>query len=103
MLSRVKEIKDAVQQIVDKGVTSVEEIHKSIARIPFQHLEAAAGEQVKPYTEPVTKVQDTIVGSVYEVIRKVNRQVGELADEVLHKLGEGRGQTPDGQEAKPSA
>ena len=103
MLSRVKEIKDAVQELVDKGVTSVEEIHRSIARMPLQHIEEAAGEKVKPYTEPVSKIQDTIVGSVYEVIRKVNRQVGELADEVLHKLGEVSCKSADGEDAKPSA
>jgi hypothetical protein len=103
MLSKVKEIKDAVQEIVDKGVTSVEEIHKSIVRIPFEHIEALAGEKAKPYVEPVKNIHDTMVGTVYEIIRKVNRQVGEIADEVLRNLGEDSGKAKEVQEAKLSA
>ncbi|MEW6440874.1 MAG: hypothetical protein AB1640_08035 [bacterium] len=93
MLSDIKRLKDAVQEIVDKGVTSVEQIHKSIAEIPFKHLEQTAPPRVKPYVEPVKNAQDAIVGAVYDVIRKVNRQVGALADEVLQKVGKaGEGQ-----------
>jgi len=71
---QIKKIKDTVQELVDKGATSVEQIHKSIAEIPFKHAEAIAPEKVKPYVEPVKEFQDTTVGVVYDVIRKINLQ-----------------------------
>jgi len=103
MISKIKEIKDAVQEILDKGVNSVEEIHKSIVRIPFDLIESVAGEKANPYVEPVKNIHDTIVGTVYEVIRKVNLQVGEIADTVLRNLGEYSARTKQVQEAKLSA
>ena len=103
MLSEIKKVKDAVQEIVDKGVTSVEQIHKSIAQIPFTQIKEAAPDQVKPYVEPVKSIHDTTIGAVYDVIRQINRQVGEIADEVLHKVGEVSGKTEARQEENPSA
>jgi len=103
MLSKIKQVKDAVQEIVDKGATSVEEIHKSIARIPFKHIEETAGDQVKSYVEPVENFQTKTISAVYDLIRKVNREVGGLADAVLGKLGEPGTKTEATPEATPSA
>jgi len=103
MLSRAQEIKDKVQGLVDKTVTSVEEIHRTIAELPIKPIMETAGEQAKPYVESAKKIQDTVIGAVYGTIRKVNGQVGEIADQVLHTLGAKSCKVKEGQETKPSA
>jgi len=103
MLTQIKKVKDNVQQMVDKGVASVEEIHKSIAEIPFAQIEKAAPERFKQYVEPVKNIQDTAIGTVYSVIRKINRQIGEMADEVLTKVGEISGKGVKDTQKTPSA
>ena len=84
-LKDLKKIKDMVQEFVDQGATTVEQIHKSIAEMPLKTLEQVVPEEKKPLVEPVKNIHDATVGSVYELIRNINRQVGEVADDILSK------------------
>jgi hypothetical protein len=38
-LQRLELLKDLIQEAVDRGATSVEQIHQSIADLPFEVLE----------------------------------------------------------------
>ncbi len=70
-----------IQQAVERGATSVEEIHKAIADLPFEVLERnglfeqAAGQ--------LREVQERSIGAVYDTIREVNRRVAGLAADLL--------------------
>ncbi len=103
MITHIKKVKNAVQEMVDKGMTSIEEIHKSIAQIPFNQIEKAAPASLKQYVEPIKNIQDTAIGTVYSVMRNINRQVGELADDVLAKIEGISGKSTEGCKKTPSA
>jgi hypothetical protein len=70
-----------VQQAIDDGADTVEEIHRSIARMPLDVLERL--DVFKETVKDVRKVQDTSIGAIYDLIHKVNREVGKLATEML--------------------
>jgi len=70
-----------IQDAVDRGATTVEEIHKAIAELPLDVLEQN-GLFEKTAAE-VREVQERSIGAVYGLIRDVNRRVGELASDLL--------------------
>jgi len=79
--SEIKNLADLVQKEIEDGATTVEEIHKAIASLPLDILERldVFDETVKG----VRKVQDTSIGAIYDLIRKVNHEVGNYAKELL--------------------
>ncbi len=79
--SEAKRIADLIHEAVDKGATTVEEVHKSIADLPLKVLEEI--ELLKKPVKEVRRVQDRSIGAVYDLIRGINRQVGKLAVEAL--------------------
>ncbi|MBW1988745.1 MAG: hypothetical protein JRI97_04275 [Deltaproteobacteria bacterium] len=83
-MSKLLKIRDLVQEMVDKGATSVEEIHRQIADMPFDTLEKI--DITAPTTKRVRKIHDNTVGGVYNIIRKINREVGKLAGELLDQV-----------------
>ena len=74
-----------IQQAVDRGATSVEEIHKAIADLPFEVLERNG--LFEETAAQVREVQARSIGAVYDTIREVNRRVGELASDLLARGG----------------
>ena len=77
----VRKIADLVQREVDDGATTVEEIHKAIANLPLDILERL--DVFEEMVKDVRKVQETSIGAIYDVIRKVNHEVGNYAKELL--------------------
>lgn len=76
-----RELRGVIEDVVDKGATTVEDIHKRIAEMPLDLLaqlgvfERTAGN--------VKEIQEASIGAVYELIRDVNHRVAQLAREVL--------------------
>ncbi|MFP4477647.1 MAG: hypothetical protein ACLFOY_18960 [Desulfatibacillaceae bacterium] len=81
-------LRSMVQDMVDKGVTSVEDIHKRIADMPFSALEDVT--PISDSAKSVHEAHDKTVGGVYETIRMVNRKVGEFAQEFLDSVDDAR-------------
>ncbi len=77
----IKQLADAVEDAVDNGAKSVEEIHKAIAEMPLHMLERF--ESIRGVAKDARKVQDQSIGAIYDVIRKVNHEVNKLATELL--------------------
>ena len=84
-----KTLASFIQDAIDKGATTVEEIHKSIANLPLKMLEET--ELLRRPAKEVRRVQDQTIGAIYDVIRGINRQVGTLASELLHDAAKRRG------------
>ncbi len=87
-LQRVELIKDLIQEAVDKGATSVEQVHQYIAELPFEALE-------KTGLLPEDKLQlrdrqRRTIGMVYDAIRGINRQIGELISDQFENLENSR-------------
>jgi hypothetical protein len=79
--SEVKRLADLVRREIDDGATTVEEIHKSIANLPLDFLGRL--DVFQETVKGVRKIQDASIGAIYDLIRKVNREVGRLAVELL--------------------
>ena len=79
--SDVTKLASLVQKEIDEGATTVEEVHKAIAGLPLDVLERLGvfHETVKD----VRKIQETSIGAIYDVIRKVNHEVGSYAKDLL--------------------
>ncbi|MFC1888995.1 hypothetical protein ACFL4G_04485 [Thermodesulfobacteriota bacterium] len=80
-MSNLLKLKDLVQDLIDKGATSVEQIHKAIVAMPFETLEKI--EPLENVVKSTKKIQESTIGTVYDVIRNVNKEVGRLAEELL--------------------
>src|SRR5690348_4082240 len=93
-MGSVKEIKDRLQDAIDKGTTAVEKVHQDILHKPIEVLESIV--PGLPLTKMVGAAQRKIVGIVYDLIRGVNRTAGELADALL------RASPPPAKEVKAS-
>ncbi len=82
-MSNRKNMADLVEEAVDQGATTVEEIHKAIADLPLKILEEI--DILKKPVGEIRKVQDHSIRAVYDLIREVNERVGELASDVLRR------------------
>lgn len=81
---RIEAIKDLVQEAVDQGAKTVEQIHQTIADLPFSVLE-----QRGLLDDAGAAVRDTskrTIGSVYDAIRRINREIGEMASHVIEAV-----------------
>lgn len=88
-------IKDLVTETIDKGATTTEDVVKSIFNLPFETL-ARIGDTAKSLQD----LQEQSIGKVYDIIRDMNQQVGEFADDMLDKLEDKEKQRKDSKKVK---
>lgn len=81
--AEIRRIADLVQDQIDRGATSVEEIHLQIAALPLDVLERL--DVFEKTAKDVRKIQATSIGAVYDVIRNVNHEVNRLANGLLDR------------------
>jgi hypothetical protein len=77
-----------LQDAIDKGATTVEEVHKSVADLPLRILEES--ELLRGPAREAKRVQDHTLGAIYGVIRKINERVGTYASELLAEAAKRR-------------
>ena len=80
-MEQLDRVRKLVQNAIDKGATSVEEVHKQIASLPLDALK-----QVAPLAGPAETAGDLAnagIGAVYDAIRTVNEQVVDIASKLL--------------------
>ncbi|MDJ0868807.1 MAG: hypothetical protein QNK03_22045 [Myxococcota bacterium] len=82
-MSDERALTELIEDAVNKGATSVEEIHKRIAEMPLTVLERLG--VFERTASDVKEIQETSIGAVYELIRDVNHEVAKLARELLEK------------------
>ena len=84
MKSNRIEIAKLVEGAVDKGATTAEEIHRSIADLPISILPSLG------VTEEASKeakdIQDKTIGAIYELVRDINHEVAGLARDIINKV-----------------
>ena len=83
-MGNLRKLKDLVQELVEKGATSVEEVHKSIAALPLEVLESIEG--LEEPAKGIKEIQQKTIGGVYDIIRQVNTKVSEIAEELINKV-----------------
>lgn len=86
-LERVQLLKDLIQEAVDRGARSVEQVHQYIADLPFEALQKTgllSDDRLK-----LRQKQQQTIGTVYEAIRRINQQIGDLISDQLENLEDG--------------
>lgn len=80
-MSDEKALTQLIEEVVDQGATTVEEIHRAIAEMPLGVLEQLG--LLERTTSEVRRIQDVSLGAIYGLIRDVNHKVAGLAGELL--------------------
>jgi hypothetical protein len=83
-LQRLELLKDFIQEAVDRGATSVEQIHQHIAALPFEALEKSG--LLEDDKLKLREKQRRSIGMVYDAIRRINREVGQLISDQFENL-----------------
>jgi len=87
-LQRVELVKDLVQSAIDRGATSVGQIHQFIADLPFEALERTG--LLDDDRLGLRAKQQRTIGMVYEAIRRVTEEVGRFVSDQIENLEDGR-------------
>jgi hypothetical protein len=98
--AEARQLAGLVRQAIDDGADTVEEIHRSIAALPLDVLERL--DLFKETVKDVRKVQDTSIGAIYDLVHKVNREVGKLAQELLERPAAGKAAPRKVTKARPA-
>lgn len=85
-LTEPKALTELIEDAVNKGANTVEQIHREIADLPLGVLERLG--LFERTTSDVRRVQDASIGAVYDVIRDVNTLVTKLAGDLLEQRAE---------------
>ena len=100
MASGKKTLTRLIQDAINEGATTVEEIHKAIADLPLKMLEES--DLLKGPAKDVKRVQDHSIGAIYDLIREINQKVGTFASDLLAEAAKRRS-AREGAAAKPRA
>ena len=84
-MGRIKSLKDAVQQAIDNGATTVEDVYMKVSRMPFDQLERIAA--IEGVVRSARGTHDRSIAKLYATIRAINKRIGKLADQALRRLG----------------
>ncbi|QSQ24738.1 hypothetical protein JY651_07270 [Pyxidicoccus parkwayensis] len=80
-MKRWRGLKFRVQDVVDKGATAVEGVHRRMAAVPFRMLR-----RIRPLDAPVRRLQelhDLALSTSYAMFRLANRVAGKTVDVAL--------------------
>lgn len=80
-MSDEKALTTLIEEVVDHGATTVEEIHRAIAEMPLGVLDELG--VLERTTREVRHIQDVSLGAIYGLIRDVNHKVAGLAGDLL--------------------
>jgi hypothetical protein len=89
-----------VQDAIDKGATTVEEVRKAIADLPLKILEESG--VLKGSAKEARRLQDHTLGAIYGAIRDINEQVGTYASKLLAEAAKRRGARSEMREQRRS-
>jgi len=71
-----------VEDVIDKGANTAEEINRAILDLPVTVLENLG---LSDTASHIKKVQDSTIGAVYTLIRDINHKVADLAKDLLEQ------------------
>jgi hypothetical protein len=87
-LQRVELITDTIEQAIDRGATSVEQVHRYVADLPFEALARAGILDDEPLQ--LRQRQQHTIGIVYEAIRRVTHEVSRFVSDQIENLEDSR-------------
>src|SRR4030095_6400602 len=88
-MTKRKTLARLMEDAIDKGATTVEDIHKSIADLPLKVLEES--DVLRGPAKEVRRIQDHTIGALCDLIDGINKRVATLASELLAEASRRRG------------
>lgn len=88
LLNKIELMKDLIQNAIDNGARTVEDVHKAIADLPFEVLEKSG--LLDDDAQHTRQRHQQTIGAVYATIRDVNQRVGELASNMFESIEDGQ-------------
>lgn len=85
-LQRLELLKDFVQEAVDRGASSVQAVHQYIADLPFEALQQTG--LINEEKAGLRQKHQQTIGVVYDAIRRINREIGQLISDQFENLEE---------------
>lgn len=82
----IKEFKRGWEETVQMGITSAEQLHKTIADAPFSYLESI--EPIRDRVIDIKEYQNKALTGFYIFLKDVNNRIGELSDQIIDQLPE---------------
>lgn len=76
-----KGVRELIHDAVDSTTETVQKIHLAIANAPLDAL--AKSDALEPAVHQLRETQEVVVSAVYDTVRRVNREVQQLGDELL--------------------
>lgn len=84
IIGRLELVKDMIQNTVNQGTKTVEDIHIAIGDVAFDILEKQG--KLDEEAKALREQHNAIVQSIYGKIREVNDKVGGFASDVFESL-----------------
>lgn len=85
-MSKIRDYKQQVQDVIEKGINTVEKQHKSLAERPFELAEKAE-KQAKSYSvKSVRAKHDDYANTAYETLRVWNQRLGDYANNLISRF-----------------
>jgi hypothetical protein len=81
MTKKRQSLTELIEEAVDKGATTAEEIHKSVAEFPLKLMEES--ELLREQAKGVRRLQEQAIGAFYDLVRDTNRRVARLTSDLL--------------------
>lgn len=78
--SENQKLAQLVEEVIDKGANTAEEIHRAVMDMPVTVLESLG---LASTAKKVKKVQNSSIGALYELIHEINHQVAGLTKDLL--------------------
>lgn len=70
-----------IRELIEKGATNVEDVHKAIAEMPLKQLEKIEG--LRGPIKKLKRIQDRSIGAIYDLIREINDLIAKYARELI--------------------
>lgn len=85
-MSKIRDYQQQVQDVIEKGINTVEKQHKNLAERPFELAEKVE-KQAKSYSvKSVRAKHDDYANTAYETLRVWNKRLGDYADSLIGRF-----------------
>ena len=74
-------IRELIHDAVDRTTATAQNIHQAIANAPLDALVSA--EVLEQSARELRETQETALNAVYDTVRKINREIQQLGDDLL--------------------
>ncbi|MFE8071306.1 hypothetical protein QQM79_09610 [Marinobacteraceae bacterium S3BR75-40.1] len=101
-MGKLKSYQEQVQDIIEKGINTVEEQHKTLIARPFEFAEKVEKEAKSYSIQSVRDAHNEYANNLYSSLRKLNKRLGEYAAELIGRIEKEEAAEQGQSEAKTS-